>query len=98
MAAAELDGLAGQLARAASPDREAATKLALPPAERMPAMAWSPRVVSRPVTMMWAPFRARRAAVARPMPLSPPVTRVTHLEQVCSHDGEVFRRAVLDRR
>src|SRR5690606_18927602 len=53
------------------------TKIALPPMATIAATVSSPPAMLRSATATFAPSRAKARAVARPMPLAPPVTMAT---------------------
>ena len=68
------DGVDQARDTAASVERSAGRKAAVPPAVVMPSTTAAPRSGSRPVTATAAPSRAKTAAIARPMPDVEPVT------------------------
>src|SRR6266851_161924 len=63
--------------------RSAAMNSALPPCSRSAATTFLPRAWSRPVIVTCAPARARRRAIASPMPEVPPVTNTRRPLNCC---------------
>jgi hypothetical protein len=73
MAVAKLDRFSRNLTELAASSKSDAIKSACPPVARIPAIVFSPRSALRPTTKTWTPNWANLLAVARPMPLVPPV-------------------------